>query len=336
MDTLIRSGSLTNYAEVARAVGLDPRRMLREFALPPRCLEDTELKVPLDSVRQLLEVSAERSGAEAFGLMMAETRQLSNLGPVGLLVREQPTLRRALDVLGRYARRLNEALFLTIDESRDVVVVREEIIVGGGGPVRQSTELAIGVVFRMMRTYVGPDWQPLRICFAHDAPVDRSVHVRVFGRAVEFGHDFNGVVCARKDVERPNPSADPAMARYARQLIDAGFARAPSGTIAQVRGLILALLGTGTCSIDLVAQHMGIDRRTVHRYLQSEGRTYSDLINDVRRELAARYLDNRDRSLAEVSSLLGFAAPSAFSRWYRREFGAAPSAGRAAKRTQTR
>ena len=81
---------------------------------------------------------------------------------------------------------------------------------------------------------------------------------------------------------------------------------------------------------------MGIDRRTVHRYLQSEGRTYSDLINDVRRDLAARYLDNRDRSLAEVSSLLGFAAPSAFSRWYRREFGAAPSAGRAAKRTQTR
>ena len=336
MDTLIRSGSLTNYAEVARAVGLDPRRMLREFGLPPRCLEDTELKVPLDSVRQLLEVSAERSGAEAFGLMMAETRQLSNLGPVGLLVREQLTLRRALDVLGRYARRLNEALFLTIDESRDVVVVREEIIVGGGGPVRQSTELAIGVVFRMMRTYVGPDWQPLRVCFAHDAPVDRSVHLRVFGRAVEFGHDFNGIVCARKDVERPNPSADPAMARYARQLIDAGFARAPSGAIAQVRGQIVTLLGTGTCSIDLVAQHMGIDRRTVHRYLKSEGRTYSDLINDVRRELAARYLDSRDRSLAEVSSLLGFAAPSGFSRWYRREFGAAPSRGRAAKRTRTR
>jgi hypothetical protein len=39
-------------------------------------------------VRRLLEVSAERSGVEAFGLMMAETRRLSSLGPLGLLVRE--------------------------------------------------------------------------------------------------------------------------------------------------------------------------------------------------------------------------------------------------------
>ncbi len=329
MDTLIRSGSLTNYADVARVVGLDPRRMLLECGLPPRCLEDTELKVPLDSVRQLLEVSAERSGAEAIGLLMAETRQLSNLGPVGLLVREQPTLRRALDVLGLYARRLNEALFLTIEESADVVVVREEIIVGGAGSVRQSTELAIGVVFRMMRAYLGPDWQPLRVCFAHDAPADRSVHLRVFGRTPEFGHDFNGVICDRKDLERRNPGADPAMARYARELIDAGFARTPSGTCAQVRGLIVTLLGTGSCSVDLVAQHLGVDRRTVHRCLQVEGQTYSDLIDDVRRELVARYLDHRDRSLSEISSLLGFAASSGFSRWYRREFGRPPSAGRA-------
>jgi AraC-like DNA-binding protein len=325
VEQLIRSGSLTNYAEIARAVGLDPRAMLREFGLPARCLGDPELKVPLDSVRQLLEVSAQRSGVEAFGLMMAETRQLSNLGPIGLLVREQPTLRRALEAFERHSRLLNEALFLTIEESADVVVIREELIVGGAGPVRQSTELAIGVVFRFLRTYLGADWQPLRVCFAHDAPADRSAHLRLFGRTVEFGHDFNGVVCARRDLERPNPNADPAMARYAHQLIDAGYGRTEPGMTAQVRGLIVTLLGSGKCSIDLVAQHLGVDRRTVHRRLCDEGRTYSDLIDDVRRELVARYLENRDRSLAEISSLLGFAAPSGFSRWYRRQHRAPPS-----------
>ena len=59
--------------------------MLSEFGLPPRCLEEPELMVPLDAVRRLLEASAERSGVEAFGLLMAEARQLSNLGPLGLL-----------------------------------------------------------------------------------------------------------------------------------------------------------------------------------------------------------------------------------------------------------
>ena len=97
MPRLIRSASLTNFAEVARKVGLDPARMLSKFGLPQRCLQDPELDVPIDKVRQLLEVSAERSNVEAFGLLMAETRQLSNLGPVGLLVREQPTARLAIE-----------------------------------------------------------------------------------------------------------------------------------------------------------------------------------------------------------------------------------------------
>jgi hypothetical protein len=47
----------------------------------------------------LLEASAERGGTEAFGLLMAEKRRLSNLGPLGILMREQPTMRQALEAL---------------------------------------------------------------------------------------------------------------------------------------------------------------------------------------------------------------------------------------------
>jgi AraC-like DNA-binding protein len=320
MQQFTRSASLTNFAEIAGNVGLDPARMLREFGLPQRCLKDPDLKVPLDAVRQLLETSAERSGAEAFGLMMAETRRLSNLGPVGILVREQPTARLAIEVLARYAKQLNEALFLTIEESGDFVVLREELIVGHGGAVRQSTELAIGVVFRLLRVLLGPEWRPRRVCFAHDAPADRAVHERVFGRNVEFNHDFNGIVCLRRELESPNSEADPAMARYARQMLDAAQPPTDRNLVAQTRDLIVLLLGTGRCSIDLVAQHLGIDRRTVHRRLADEGETYSSILDSVRRELAARYVKNPNRPLAEVSSLLGFSAPSGFARWYRRQF----------------
>ena len=88
----------------------------------------------------------------------------------------------------------------------------------------------------------------------------------------------------------------------------------------QVRELVVTLLGGGPCTIERVAQHLGVDRRTVHRRLADERQTFSAIVDAVRRELAERYLKDRDRSLAEVSSLLGFAAPSGFSRWYRRQF----------------
>ena len=328
MPSVIRSASLTNYAEVARSAGLDPQRMLREFGLPPRCLHEPEIKVPIDAVRGLLEASAERSGIAAFGLRMAETRRLSNLGPLGLLMREQPTLRLAIAKLVGYANRLNAALFLTLEEVGDVVVLREEVIVGGSGSVRQSTELAIGVVFRALQALLGPNWKPRRVCFAHDPPADRAVHERVFGRIVEFGHDFNGIVCSRSDLDVANPNADPAMARYAEQLFETTHG-GPSGTLGDVRQLVVMLLGTGECTIDRVAQHLGVDRRTVHRHLAREGQTFSGIVDAVRRELATRYLEDSHRTLADVSGLLGFAAPSGFSRWYRRQFNAQPSQRRA-------
>jgi AraC-like DNA-binding protein len=337
MERLVRSASLTSYAEVARSVGLDPHRLLSEFGLPQRCLLEPDLKVPTDAVRRLIEVSAERSGCEAFGLLMAEKARLSNLGPLGLLVREQPTLRLGLEAMARYANRLNQALFLTIEDAGEVVVLREELIVGESGPVRQSTELAIGVAFRVLQTLLGPGWKARRVCFAHDAPADRSVHERVFGRVVEFGHDFNGIVCTRQDLESPNPSADPMMARYAQKMVDADYSDEPSDMTSQVRQLVVALIGSGSCTIDVAAQQLGINRRTIHRRLAEEGKSFSDIVEDVRKELAARYVGRGEhRSLAEVSSLLGFSAPSGFSRWYRRQFSSRASDVRARRAKRPR
>jgi len=333
---VIRSASLTNYAEVARKCGLDPARMLREFGLPARALEDPEVVVPLDGVRALLEASAERSGEEAFGLLMAETRRLSSLGPLGLLIREQPTARLALEALVEHGKRLNESLHLTIEDAADVVVLRELMVVGHGGPVRQGTELAIGVAFRTLQQLLGTEWRPRRVCFAHDPPADRAVHERVFGRNVEFGHDFNGIVCAKADLARPNPHADPELAKLAQRMLDTQrAARAQAGIVEEVRGLVVALLGTGTCTIDRAAQHLGVDRRTIHRRLSREGETFSSIVDTVRRELAERYLRDK-RSLAEVAMLLGFSASSGFSHWYRRQYDATPSSRRAERKPRAK
>ena len=77
MVNVFRSASLTNYADVARRVGLDPGSMLREFGLPERCVVEPELRVPADAVRQLLEASAERSGEEAFVQALAEGQAMT-------------------------------------------------------------------------------------------------------------------------------------------------------------------------------------------------------------------------------------------------------------------
>ena len=97
----------------------------------------------------------------------------------------------------------------------------------------------------------------------------------------------------------------------------------------QVRQLMLALLPAGRCSLKTVAHNLGVDRQTVHRHLVASGATYTKVLEEVRGELAARYVAEGDRHLAQIGEMLGFSEPSAFSRWFRRRFGKCPSAWRA-------
>ena len=127
-------------------------------------------------------------------------------------------------------------------------------------------------MLRMMRQFLGAGWQPRRVCFEHPAPRDLRVHLRLFGPCVEFDHDFNCIVCAKADLDARNPSADPAMARYAQRLLDASAIRSEGTMIEDVRRTVLLLLPSGRCTIEQVAEHLGEVCRTIQRRLADEGR----------------------------------------------------------------
>jgi AraC-like DNA-binding protein len=288
--------------------------------------------IPVERVGQLLQASAVRSGNESFGLCMAESRRLSNLGAVGMLIRDQATLGDSLELLMRYQVLLNGSLSLMIEAHADVVVLREAVKPGNPQqPTRQRIELALGVMLRLMRQFLGANWQPRRVCFEHPAPRDVSVHHRLFGYRVEFDADFNCIVCAKADLDARNPSADPAMARYAQQLLDASATPQKPTMVEDVRRTTLLLLPSGRCTIEQVADHLGVACRTVQRGLADRGESFSSMVNEIRKELATRQVIESDRPLTEVAMLLGFSAPSAFSRWYHAQFGCSAKESRAAR-----
>ena len=320
MPSLIRSASLTHFSEIAQQCGLDPVALVRSVGLPVRCLSDPDLKVDTQAVARLLERAAQQAREPAFGLRMGESRRLSNLGPLGLLLRDEPTLRHALDAIVRHIRLHNEALVVRIEEAGEQVLIREEFAMDSAEPRRQAVELAMAVTYRILSLFMGAAWRPRLVCFAHSAPADRRTHRRVFGDRVEFNHEFNGLMCQRSDLNQPNPSADPVMARYAQELVSARSVQAPSFTH-QVQQLILILLPLGQCRAEIVAQHLGCDRRTVTRRLALENTGFHEMVNAHRRHMVGQYLMDRSRPLAQVAGLLGFAAPSAFSRWHRAQFG---------------
>jgi AraC-like DNA-binding protein len=325
MGTLIRAAALSNFSDVAQQMGLAPRALLREAGLDPGALSDPDIRVPAAAVMRVLEAAAVRSGSESFGLRMAEIRRLSDFGPVSLLIAHEPTLREALDTTIRFRHLMNDALVMSVEEFGDLVVLREELVVDEPAPSRQAYELAIGVLFRMFNALLGPRWRPQGIRFTHSRPADLSVHLRMFGSNVQFDSDFNGIVCSGADLDRPNPAADPQLAQYARQFVEGMGARDARSVTRQVREAAYLLMPVGRASIGQIAQAVGMNVRTLQRRLAAEDSEFSLLLNEVRRDLAVRYLANPTYSKTEIARLLGYGQLSSFTRWFISEFGAPPT-----------
>jgi hypothetical protein len=104
---LVRGASLTGYFEAAQQLRLDVVQLLRNAGLSRSMMNDPDLMLPARSVVRLLEESAEAAACPTFGLLMAEQRQLSDLGAISVLIAHQPTLRAALDVMVEYRNRIN-------------------------------------------------------------------------------------------------------------------------------------------------------------------------------------------------------------------------------------
>lgn len=322
MTPLIRSASLTHFADIAAQCHLDVHALLHEAGLPPRCLDDPDLRVPVVGVVRLLELAAARAHEPAFGLRMAESRGLSNLGALGLLLRDEPTLRDALEASVRYVHLQNEAMAVEVEQvdKGNLVIIRIALATAQGQVLRQAIELCAGVMFRILSIFLGADWHPKLVCFSHRAPARLEVHRRVFGEAVEFGHEFSGIVCNAGDLDARNPGADPVMARYAQRLLEREPQPARLWSL-RVKQLALMLLPRGHCRVEVVAQHLGVDRRTVSRRLAEEDTSFSQIVQELRAELFAHYRADDTRPLGEIGALLGFSAPTNFSRWHRALFG---------------
>src|SRR3546814_13329733 len=76
-------------------------------------------------------------------------------------------------------------------------------------------------MMRLLRAQLGYQWVPSAVRFRHPAPADRSAYRRIFGLDVQFESDYDGIEFPSAALDQINSGADPAMLRYARQLVAA-------------------------------------------------------------------------------------------------------------------
>lgn len=325
---LKRAAVLAHYEEVARQLGINPQPLLRKVGLTSQMLSVPTNMIPMDSTVALLDLTSQASGCDTVGLRMAEARTLADFGPISLLLVQQPSVRAALYTISEYRHMLNESLGLYVEDAGKTSLIREEILTEYSGNSTQSSDMAVGVLMVLFRAILGQQWRPQSVHFTHEAPQDLQICKRLFKCALHFDSDFNGIVCLNTDLDKPNLQADAAMAKYAQSFMDALPKPGRSSVVHDVRRSVYLLLPMGRASVDQVASGLGLNVRTLQRQLDEAGASFTTILNEVRRELAQRYIDNTSYSMGRVAAMLGYANLSSFTRWFTAQFDHVPSRAR--------
>jgi AraC-like DNA-binding protein len=330
IEVSARLGALITHA--AAAVAVDPATLRSATGFDPACADDSDARIPLALETALWDEAARQSGDEAFGLHAAERLSIGAFGVFDYVLRTAPTLGAMLERLSRYNRLAHDAAVISVAPRGEVTRLEHALRGAGATQSRHAAEFTLAAIVVGGAQISGAPLRPLAVHFRHPVPATEYVtaeHARLFGVAPRFGMAVNALELDRATVSRPCPAADPVlsqvMERYAEALLAAR--PDPSESVAsRVRRQIAADLSTGEASLASVAHKLRMSERSLQRRLADEGVTFDALLDDLRRELALRYLADPKLAIAEIAYLLGYSDPSPFHRAVKRWTGTTPRA----------
>ena len=190
---------------------------------------------------------------------------------------------------------------------------------------RYCFESAFASGVRMMRTLTGLDLSPCEVTFIYPRPASTREYDDFFRCPVIFDHKYNSISIETKllntPILLPNPGLLQYFENYAQQFI-AKMDRQDE-YIQAVTRIILEKLDTENLNIKQVAKEMSVSVRTLQNRLKDEGVIFSDLLADIRQQLARKYL-SENYSVEEITYLLGFSEPSVFRKAFKRWEGVTP------------
>ncbi|HEY5849911.1 MAG TPA: AraC family transcriptional regulator ligand-binding domain-containing protein [Lysobacter sp.] len=329
---LIRITALTNYRELVRELGGDPDALLHRFNIAPELLDVHYAMVPLQSVVQLLELTAAELDCPDFGLRLSRVQDWNIVGPVALIARNSPDVGAALDDFAHFIGFYSPGAVFGLDRTTnpDAPLLTFRFDVGNAfEPGRHSVERALGLMHHVVGMLLDdPGFHAQSVLCRHGPALPQVLYRKHFGARVLFLQEVNALVLTRQQIARPIDRHNRMMRAFLIDFVSREIEEHPRSAREHVTSSIDRLLPTGRCSLASVAEQQAIHPRTLQRHLADEGLTFLALLDSVRRERAQDYLAEPAMPMSQIAGLLGFAEQSSFNHACRRWFARTPQAMR--------
>ncbi len=310
---------------ILESYGLDPEPLFQEAALNPELMRQSGGRYRIDNIDHLWRKAAEVIDDPCFGLKAAEVWHPSNLGALGYAMLASNTLRTSLERMVRYLDFLSDEDFMKLDETEEglrltLVLSRRNV------DKSEQYDAALALILSMCRMNYIEDLAPVSVTLVHSKPSCSARFFEYFRSPVLFEAPTYSFTLPIEAVDKILPGSNPQLAELNDQVMIRYLAKLDQDHITQkVKATIIDQLPSGSVTDETVARALYMSSRKLQRQLKRAGTTSNSLLNEVRQDLAQKYLREEDTNITEIAFLLGFSESSAFSRAFKRWMGVSPA-----------
>ena len=323
----VMSGSwLAPLVRAVESYGISAKQLFSSEVDDDAISQLVHSQVGYGTISRLWRRAAKLTKDPAIGIVAAQHISPNTFGPLSFAMYSSSCARTALKTFATYSQfGTNVAVWWFHQTDEYVEVIRQ----GRAGTGAQEIKDAVpAAMLHMCQSLGNPTLKPDRLVLGRKRPADISKWVSYFGIQPEFHEGGRSLMrFPLEAVTAQCPSYEPELFDLCLTLLDKKIKELyEESFLGLVRAQIIKSIDEGEVHIDDAARELGLSRRTLQRRLLAESQfTYSDLLHSIRDARAKRYLTNSNKSIAEISDILGYSSVSSFSRRFRNQFDMTPS-----------
>ena len=288
---------------------------------------------PIDDITRLWRAAAELTQDPGFGLKAGSLVGPASFNVVSYILLSSPTLREAIALAQQFQRLISDGGRLQIIGGVDKSWVIYHPQQGELAFSAHQIEAVLAAVVNFSRWVTDQAFIPSRVQFSHARLGPLTGYQTVFQSEVDFNQAFSGLQLDNVLLDRALPQSDAQLATMHREYAAARLATLSNTPdfLAQVGHWLGANLANGVPQRSAAAQQFALRDRIFARRLQSQGLSYSEVVDKVRKDAAIEAVSHTRQVFVDIAQNLGFSEASAFNRAFKRWTGHSPGEWRAAE-----
>ncbi len=324
--SLISTASV--LVDTLESYGLDCRPIIEEAGFDPDKTYAPATRVSSVKLAKLWELAIHYSGDPCIGLRYADYIQPSTLHGLGFSWLASRSLKEGLERLVRFQRILASDLTLDIREVDNGYRLFDQLR-NKDDSLKfpdADTHSQIASIYKICQIMLGPGLKPGRVSFKLKDPGYPQRFEAFFGIPVQFNSGETAIEFDKTTSELPSSSANPELARINDQIVIDYLNRFDKqDVVTQTRKYIIDHLPSGVPKQIVIARDLSLSLRSFQRKLKLSETSYSELLDQVRYEMACSYLKSRQHQVIVIAYMLGYTDPSNFARAFKRWDGLTPN-----------